>query len=132
MNIFILILLSIEGLMGFGINIKKIQRVRVTKQITWELEIYSSVICMIYFTLVTFLDIFEYTCPELNSVVGFVIHYVVPIFETFGVNVILFHSFGVGAYKYYMILETVNIFNSFLKWGFKINGKTCQVKDFFP
>ena len=46
----------------------------------------------------------EYICPKFNDSAEFIIHVVAPTFKTFGVNVILFHSFSVGVYKYYIIL----------------------------
>ena len=104
MNISALILMSIEAIVGMGIHIQKIKTVKICKPITWELEIYSSVICIIFSTLHTILDMIEYTCPILNDFSEFIIQVAAPIFKIFGVNIILFHSFAVGVYKYYIIL----------------------------
>ena len=104
MNISALILMSIEAIVGMGIHIQKIKTVKICKPITWELEIYSSVICIIFSTLHTILDMIEYTCPILNDFSKFIIQVFAPIFKTFGVNIILFHSFAVAVYKHYMIL----------------------------
>ena len=104
MNISVLTLMSIEAIVAFGIHIQKIKQVKVSKPITWELEIYSSVICIIFPTVHTTLDMIEYTCPILNDFSKFIIQVFAPIFKTFGVNIILFHSFAVAVYKHYMIL----------------------------
>ena len=61
-------------------------------------------ICIIFFAIHTILDVIEYNCPKFNDSAEFIIQVVAPTFKTFGVNVILFHSFSVGVYKYYIIL----------------------------
>ena len=90
--------------MGLVIHIKKIKGVKNCKPITWELEIYSSMISIIYFAFRAILDVFEYTCLISNHFAEFITHVAAPLFKTFGVNIILFHSFVVGVYKYYVIL----------------------------
>ena len=85
--------MSIEVIVGLGIHIKKIKQVKVCKPITWELEIYSSVIGIIFFAIHTILDVIEYNCPKFNYSAEFIIQVVAPTFKTFGVNIILFHSF---------------------------------------
>ena len=96
--------MSIEVIVGLGIHIKKINQVKVMKPITWELEIYSSVICIIFLTLNVILDVIEFTCPIFNDSAEFIIQVAAPTFKTFGVNIILFHSFAVGVYKHFIIL----------------------------
>ena len=105
MNIAIVILLSLEMIVGLIINIMKIIIVKANKHITWELEIYSSVICINYFILSTVLDAIEYTCSETGFFLDLMIHFIAPLFKVFGVNIILFHSFSVAFYKYYITLH---------------------------
>ena len=40
---------------------------KMKKEITWELEIYHSVACVIDFTLDTIIDAIKYTCPEIDQ-----------------------------------------------------------------
>ena len=103
MNTVILILMTLEVIVGIMINIEKIKKVRIDKHITWELEIYSSVICIIYITMCLTFDVMEYTCPEFGYIVKLIVHVIWSISKTFGVNIILFHSWSVAAYKYYVI-----------------------------
>ena len=99
-----IIFLSFEVLVGVIIHVKKVRKVKIDKHITWELEVYSSVICMIYIAVCLSLDVMEYTCPELSDSVKFLIRFVAPVVKTLGVNMILFHTLSVAIYKYYVIL----------------------------
>ena len=104
MNSVILILMAIEVIVVLIINIKKIKTVRIDKHITWELEVYSSVISIVYIILCLILEVIEYSCPEFYHFVDFLIRFIAPIVKILGVNIIIFHSLSVVLYKYYIIV----------------------------
>ena len=106
MHFFTLILLSIELLLGFYINIRKIKRVLKEKHITWELEIYHSVVCMIYILSCLVTDVLEYACHTLSGMAGLLFFYsAIRCIKMFCYNIILCHSLTVATYKYYVILH---------------------------
>ena len=104
MNTPLFILLIIESFIGFGIHIEKIKRVKSSKPVSWELEIYFSVTCIIFLILNSILDVIDFTCPNLSGFVGFIFQFVVGAFRIGAVNIIILHSSVVGFYKYYIIL----------------------------
>ena len=59
MAIAIIVILIIEFVIGFYVQVKKIKRVKQEKNVTWELEIYHSVVCTIYFSFSIFVEIVE-------------------------------------------------------------------------
>ena len=120
MNILILIFISILFVVGLIINIKKINYVKSKKSITWELEIYHSVISIFFFTATTIVHIIEYTCPEISSSFYVVIHYVSLILKEFGSSILLSHSLSVAVYKHYIIIHKRPVYyenkSMILKW----------------
>ena len=113
-----LILLSIELVVGLIINIKKIKSVNAKKLITWELEIYHSVTCILYFIVSTIVDIIEYSCSSIDTSFVVAINYVSPILKEIGINIILSHSLSVAIYKYYIIIlkRPMNYNNKNMVW----------------
>ena len=55
----ILVILTIELMIGLCLQVKKMKRVKQEKGFTWELEIYYSVVCISFFSFSLFIEIFE-------------------------------------------------------------------------
>ena len=75
------------------------------KEITWELEIYHSVTCIIYFTWVTIIDAVNYTFPTMDQSIESFINQTSWILRTLGTSIITSHSLSVALYKYYIIVD---------------------------
>ena len=106
MNTFSVIISFIQLLIGIYINFKKMNVAKKKKEITWELEIYYSVACIIYFTLVTIIDIFNYTYLAMDQSIELFINQTAWILRTLGTSIIIIsHSFSVALYKYYIIVD---------------------------
>ena len=105
MNTFSVIISFIQLLIGIYIHFKKINVARKKKEITWELEIYHSVTCIIYFTLVTIIDVVNYTCPAIDQSIESFINQTARILRTVGISIIVCHSFSISLYKYYIIVD---------------------------
>ena len=105
MNTFSVIISFIQLLIGIYIHFKKINVAKKKKEITWELEIYHSVTCIIYFTLVTVIDVVNYTCPAIDQSIESFINQTARILRTVGISIIVCHSFSISLYKYYIIVD---------------------------
>ena len=66
------------------------------KEITWELEIYHSVTCIIYFTWVTNIDAVNYTFPMMDQSIESFINQTSWILRTLGTSIITSHSLSVA------------------------------------
>ena len=112
MYIFVLVLLEIELLLGIYLNVKKIKRVKKDKQITWELEFYHSIICITYLGVCTIADVLDYKCHDIKDVVGIAItNSIVQWIKICCQTIVLFHSFSVAIYKYYVIIHSGRVNN---------------------
>ena len=105
MNTFSVIISFIQLFIGIYIHFKKMNVTRKKKEITWELEIYHSVTCIIYFTLVTIIDVVNYTCPAIDQSIESFINQTARILRTVGISIIICHSFSISLYKYYIIVD---------------------------
>ena len=105
MNNFSVTISFLQILIGIYIHFKKMKVAKIKKEITWELEIYHSVACVIYFTLDTIIDAIKYTCPEMDQSMESLIVKVAWILRTLGTAIISCHSFNVALYKYYIIVD---------------------------
>ena len=105
MNTFSVIISFIQLLIGIYIHFKKMNVAKKKKEITWELEIYHSVTCIIYFTWVTVIDVVNYTCPAMEQSIESFINQTTWILRTLGTCIIISHSFSVALYKYYIIVN---------------------------
>ena len=96
--------MSIEVIVGLAINVKKIKMARICKHITWELEVYSSIICIAHSILCFTFEVMEHTCPDVGDISRFIIQFIAPYLKMICLSAILFHSLAVASYKYYMIV----------------------------
>ena len=107
MNIYVLILLSIEMIVGILVNIKKIRKVLKEKHITWELEIYHSIVSVVYIVISTIHDVLEYTCDYFDGLEGVIFIYSVSVFaKLLALRILLSHTLAVASYKYYKIVHS--------------------------
>ena len=107
MNIYILILLSIETIVGVFINIKKIRVVLKEKHITWELEIYHSIVSMVYVVICNIHDVLEYTCDNFDGLDSIIFIYSASVFiKLLALRILLSHTLAVASYKYYKIVHS--------------------------
>ena len=107
MNIFELVLIGIELLLGIYLHARKIKRVKNEKEITWELEFYHSITCITSLGVSTILDVLDYRCHDIEDVAVIAILYsIVRWIKIFSSRIILFHSFAVAMYKYYVIIHS--------------------------
>ena len=104
MNDFSVTISVLQMFVGIYIHYKKMNVAKMKKEITWELEIYHSIACVIYFTLDTIIDAIKYTCPEMDPSIESSIVHVVWILRTLGTAIICCHSFNIALYKYYIIV----------------------------
>ena len=105
MNDFSVTISILQMLLGIYIHFKKMNVAKMKKDITWELEIYHSMTCVIYFTWATIIDIVKYTCPEIDQSIESIMHQTVWILRTVGITIINCHSLNVALYKYYIIVD---------------------------
>ena len=94
----------ITTLVCIFVHLKKMKMVTKKKEITWELEMYNSVVCVIHFSVVTSMDVIKYACPPLNDLGASVILHLALIIRHIGFFVILFHTLIIALYKYYIIV----------------------------
>ena len=107
MNIFELVLIGTELLLGIYLHVRKIKRVKNEKEITWELEFYHSITCITFLTVSTILDVLDYKCHDIEDVAVIAILYsIVRWIRIFSLRIILFHSFALAMYKYYVIIHS--------------------------
>ena len=103
-NWFTLTASFIEMLIGICFHFKKLKIVQSQKDITWELEIYNSVVCIIYWPLLILFDAIKYVCPTFDeSMVTGILQFAWFI-RSLCTFIILSHSLNVALYKYYIIV----------------------------
>ena len=119
MNDFSVTISFLQLLIGIYIHVKKMKVAKIKKEITWELEIYYSLACVIYFTLDTIIDAIKYTCPEMDQSIESLVVQVAWIFRTLGIAIISCHSFNVALYKYYIIVDKRPIYAEDKKLEFR-------------
>ena len=105
MNSFSVAISFLQMLLGMYIHFKKMKVAKIKKEITWELEIYHSLACVIYFTWETIIDAIKFICPEMDLSIESLIVQVAWILRTLGTTIISCHSFNVALYKYYIIVD---------------------------
>ena len=105
MNDFSVTVSFLQVLIGIYVHFKKMNVAKMKKEITWELEIYHSFVCVIYFTWETIIDAIKYTCPAMDQSIESSIHQAAWIFRTLGTSIICCHSLSVALYKYYIIVD---------------------------
>ena len=91
-------------LIGICFHSKKLKILQSQKDITWELEIYNSVVCIIYWSLLILFDAIKYGCPTFEeSIVTGILQFAWFI-RSLCTFIILSHSLNVALYKYYIIV----------------------------
>ena len=84
--------LTVEYVIGFYIQVKKIKRVKQQKAVTWELEIYHSIVCIFHFWFCIFVEILELFVADASESTKWVLCTFAWCVKTLGVNAIFSHS----------------------------------------
>ena len=97
--------ISIEFVFGVYLQIKLIKRVMNEKAVTWEMEIYHSLVLIIHFTLSLSLQTTIYIFPDISHYTGFwwfcEVYRAIKIWGIFAISL---HSFSVSVQKYIIIV----------------------------
>ena len=102
--VFFIIVISIEFVLGVYLQIKLIKRVKKEKTVTWQTEIYHSVVLIIHFTSNLFVQTLLYIFPDVSHYIGF--WWICEVFRAikiWGIFAISLHSFSVSVQKYIVI-----------------------------
>ena len=94
----------ITTLICIFVHSKKMKMVTRKKEITWELEMYNSAVCVVHFSVVTSIDAIKYACPTVNEPGASVILHLALIIRHIGFFVIISHTLTIALYKYYIIV----------------------------
>ena len=105
MAIVIIIILTVEFVIGLYVQIRKIKRVKQEKAVTWELEIYHSVVCTTYFSFSIFVEIVELFVSDASESTNFALCTFAWFIKTWGVTAILLHSLAISLCKYVVIVH---------------------------
>ena len=105
MAIAIIVILIIAFVIGFYVQVKKIKRVKQEKNVTWELEIYHSVVCIIYFSFSIFVEIVEQLVSDTSDSTNLILCTFSWCIKTWGVTAILLHSLSISVSKYIVIVH---------------------------
>ena len=99
-------------MLGIYLHVRKIKRVKKDKQITWGLEFYHSITSITYLGVCTIIDVLDYIRHDIKDVVGIGINYIIVRWiKICCQTIILFHSFSVALYKYYVIIHSGRVNN---------------------
>ena len=104
MDIIYILISAIMMSLGFIIQIKKLKLARMTKEITWELEVYICVVCIIHYSFAVVSDVVHYACPTVNDSIASFFHHLNLFIRLMGIHIILCHSLNIAIYKYYIIV----------------------------
>ena len=99
-----LIILTIEFMIGLYLQVKKIKRVKQEKSFTWEIEIYQSTVCIFFFGFSVFIEIFEQLIPQDGKPAQLVLCTFARVIKEWGVNAIYLHSLSISVCKYIVIV----------------------------
>ena len=119
MNISKILAVIFIWIIGIPLHVRKVQKARRKKEVAWELEIYHSVTCVIFFTLMTIFDVVQFTCPKMDDSFASFFLQSVWFIRSIGTTIILWHSLNVALYKYFIIV---------IKKPIIIEDKTMDVK----
>ena len=100
----ILVILTIEFMIGLPLQVNKIKRVKQKKAFTWELEIYHSVVCISFFSFSLCIEIFDTLIPQDYKSTQWVLCKFAWFIKTWGVNAIYLHSLSIALCKYIVIV----------------------------
>ena len=102
--ILFMIVILFEFVLGVYLQIKLIRKVKNEKAVTWEIEIYHSVVLIIHFTLSLSVRTLVYIFPDLSHYTGFWwFCEVYRAIKIWGIYAISLHSFSVSVHKYVVI-----------------------------
>ena len=104
MSITIIIILTLEFIIGFYLQTKKIKRVQQERGVSWEIEIYHSVICITNCCLMIIFNIIGYANPVISEHTATILCYCARYVLAWSVTAIMFHSLSVAIYKYRAII----------------------------
>ena len=119
MNISKIIAVIFIWFIGIPLHVRKVQKARRKKEVAWELEIYHSVSCVMFFTLMTIFDVVQFTCPKMDENFASIFLQSTWFFRSIGTTIILWHSLNVALYKYFIIV---------IKKPLIIDDKTMDLK----
>ena len=108
----ILIILTIEFMIGLYLQVKKIKRVKQEKAFTWEIEIYQSIVCIFFFGFSVFIEIFEQLIPQDGESIQLALCTFARLIKEWGVNAIYLHSLSISLCKYIVIVR----YKGFSSW----------------
>ena len=91
-------------IIGIPLHVRKVQKATRKKEVAWELEIYHSVSCVTFFTLMTIFDLITFTCPKMDDTFGFFFLQTTWFIRSTGTTIISWHSLNVALYKYFIIV----------------------------
>ena len=97
--------LILEYAIGFYIQVKKIKRVKQEKAVTWELEIYHSIVCIFHFWFCIFVEILELFIADTSESTKWLLCTFAWCVKTLGVNAIFSHSLTISMCKYIIIVH---------------------------
>ena len=97
--------LILEYVIGFYIQVKKIKSVKQEKPITWELEIYHSIVCIFHFWFCIFVEILELFVADTSESTKWLLCTFAWCVKTLGVNAIFSHSLTISMCKYIIIVH---------------------------
>ena len=99
-----IVILTIELIIGLSLQVRKIKRVKQEKAFTWELEIYHSIICLVFFSFELFVEILEQLIPEVDEFTQRILCTIIWFIKTWGVTSIFLHSLSISICKYVVIV----------------------------
>ena len=91
---------------GMSLHIKIIKRSVQAKLVTWQTEIFHSVVMIIHFALVRLSKVLVYMIPDYT--VGLGICMLCRFIREFGLFIISVHSLSISVQKYFVIIHRIN------------------------
>ena len=101
-----IVFLSIVFLIGMSLQIKIIKSARKEKPVTWRTEIFHSIIMIIHFTLIIFVESLVYMIPDYTG--GWWICMLFRFIRRFGVVMITSHSLLISVHKYIVVVNRID------------------------
>ena len=100
------VLVSVIFVIGMLLQIKIIKTAMQEKPVTWQTQIFHSIVMIIHFSLVALLDVLEYMIPNYNGAAW--ICTVIRTIRKFGAVTISANSLFISLQKYIVIVNRIN------------------------
>ena len=101
-----IVFVSIVFVIGMFLQIKIIKRARQEKPVTWKTEIFHSIVMIIHFSIVLFLEVLVYVIPDYTG--GGWICTLSRFIRRCGIVTISSHSLLISVQKYIVIVNSIN------------------------